>query len=176
MSNRYHIKKFYAHWVVDFIIPLLYIPKPIRDSVPIIVSHGILPSILQMMDVIGIMENRIIPFSKTCNYMYVDKVYTIIAGDVANRFYGEPMKYAKLFFMEKLNLSRSKPTNYIFQNRNKGESRYIANMDELFNITVAMYPQYNWKFDNSSNYNLLFVLLAQLVRILPMFYSCNQIP
>ena len=46
LSNRYHFKKFYGHWVVDFILPLLKIPKPIRDSVPIIVSHDILPSIL----------------------------------------------------------------------------------------------------------------------------------
>ena len=59
-SNRYQKKKFYGHWVVDFILPLLKIPKPIRDSVPIIVSHDILPSILQMLDVIGIQRDQII--------------------------------------------------------------------------------------------------------------------
>ena len=89
--------------------------------------------------------------------MYVDKLYTIITCDVANRFYGEPMKSAKLFFREKLKLSDAKPTNYIFQNRNKGESRFIANMDELFKITVAMYPQYDWQKDNYSNYDLYYV-------------------
>ena len=156
-GNFYQIRRFYAHWVIDFILPVMKTPKPIRDSVPIIVSHGIYQSIIQMLNLIGIENERIIEFNDPDCFMYVDKLYSVTCCDMGNRFYGEPVKSAQIFFRDKLNLSRSKPTNYIFQNRNKGELRYVINWEELFNLTITTYPEYNWQIDNNTIFELYYI-------------------
>ena len=156
-SNKYHSGHYYAHWIVDFFTPLLKIPKPIRDSLPVIVSKNILPIVVQLLELINIDKNKIIEFHSIHNYIYVDKIFSIMSPDVANRFYGAPLKETQLFLRKKLNLSNEKPTNYIFQNRHKGEKRYVANWDILFNITKMIYPQYNWINDDVVNYDLYYV-------------------
>ena len=153
-SNRFLISHFYAHWIIDFFIPVFLMPKPIRDVVPVIVPKGILPSIIQMLNLIGIKDDRIIMFNNSTNFMYVDKLYSTIGKSTENRFYGGPMKTVQNFFKDKLKLSKAKPNNFIFQNRKKDENRCVSNWDELFNLTITLYPQYNWNMDNLTTYDL----------------------
>ena len=98
-----------------------------------------------------------IEFKNVSNYIYVDKIFSVICSDVGNRFYGKPLRDTQLFLREKLNLSNEKPNNYIFQNRHKGEKRYVSNWEILFNITKMIYPKYNWKNDDVVNYDLYYV-------------------
>ena len=157
LGSRYHGSRYFAHWLVDFIAPLLLIPNTIRDSLPVIVTKGILPIIIQMLNTIGFENDRIIEFQNETNYIFVNKLYSVMVGDVGNRFYGEPLKITSKYFREKLNLSNEKPTNYIFQNRNKGDKRYIENWNELFNLTTKIFPEYNWQINQITVYELTYI-------------------
>ena len=152
-GNILHIYRMWGHWIHDFFVVLLLLPKPIYQNIPII-TYSIMPNIKQMLNLIGVPKENIIEYSNPRNYVYIDEMYSILVKAASCGIYGPPFKRVVETIHQKLNLSNVHPNIFLVKNRYKGEKRYVNNMEDLFNISIQLYPLYNWKYDTSREFDL----------------------
>ena len=153
LTNNQQYLNMWGHWIKDFLACLLMFLEPIYQNLPII-TFRIMPNIVQLLEVLGVKRENIIDFKEKNDYVFVDELYSFYSTKNSVYMVAEYLSNARRIFHDRLNLSKEKPNVFLFKNRLKGERRYVNNMIELFNISKQMYPQYNWQYHISGDYDI----------------------
>ena len=153
LSIQRTVDGMFGHWVHDFLACLIMIPRPVYINVPII-TYRVLPSVRQMLEVIGVPKENIVNIWRPARYVYVQELYSVIGPGNSNYAFGKRLKDTVQLLQKVLPLPPLKPTVFLFKNRFQGERRYVNNFQELFNMSVQLYPQYNWKYDTERVYDI----------------------
>ena len=167
----------WGHWIKDFLACLLMFPEPIYQNLPII-TFRIMPNIVQMLELLGVKRGNIIDFKEQNDYVFVDELYSFYTPKPSVLIVAEYLSNTRRILRDHLNLSQEKPNVFLFKNRVKGTRRYVNNMEQLFNISKQMYPQYYWQYRISGDYDIIRIsklLNSVLLYVAPTGSNANDV-
>ena len=144
----------FAHFIHDCLPQLILIPKDIIEKSMIMISFNI-DIAMQYFELLNIQSSKILYDKKL--WYYTENLYMCYSIEPHNGFnmYSFP-KIVKIL-RTKLNISEVQAYRYIFLNRNKGEKRYIENMDEFYVCTQNQIPYVQWEFEQLNYTSLIHI-------------------
>ena len=138
LSVGHYFTNIFGHFINDICIPLLIFPKEILDLSYIVLYHDIPRSF--DFHILGINPQKII-YLKSKQWIFAMNFYTVVDplthlshfGKLSNSFSKRIRNYYQL--------NSIIPTKYFITNRKPNRFRYIANMNDLINTAILIYPE-----------------------------------
>ena len=134
----------FAHFVHDCLPQLILIPKDIIEKSMIMISFNINISI-QYFELLNISKDQILYDNKI--WYFTNNLYICYSIEPHNGFNMYSFPKIVDLLRTRLNITTINAYRYVFMNRNKGEKRYIENMNEFYIFTKKEMNHINWEND-----------------------------
>ena len=134
---------YFSHWFYDTLAPLTIFPQDIIDKSFIIRYRGT-GCPIEPIHAFGLNESKLLILGQK-NWIFARNVYTTIPQS-HNKHYGLMMTLLSQKLRKYYGVDTITPTVYGVTNRNKGEARYIKNMDKIMPLLQQKFPDYNLTF------------------------------
>lgn len=136
----------YGHWTLDAAPQLTQIPKEIRQKAYFVTSDT--PFIKDTLNLFDIDDSRII--KDTSHWYFAETLYTVYSGTC-----GQPSPYLlnqfRDYMINKFGLDNKKPDKIAFIQRGLYHSRHIANLDEIMEYLMDLFPEETYEIVPSMN-------------------------
>ena len=135
----------YAHFLADKLAPLMIVPQELKERC-FIIGNSNFPVIKEGLIALGFRESQILdcPTKFVKDWFFAEKLHVFTDYRPMNSFGGPPCEMLREHFFNYYNLDLIDATIYGMVNR-QSKTRNIENFNELYNLTIEMFPTYNWK-------------------------------
>ena len=141
----------FGHLIHDVLSSLITFPTELLEKSYLLVPFN-LNITKQYLQILGFPLNNVIQHNGS--WVFAQNLYLQVPLEPVNALsvIGLPLVTKKLH--ERLMLDRTKPTRYVFSNREKNQQRYVHNFHAFFDATKNAFPEYPWEIANVNNSNV----------------------
>lgn len=135
----YHLE--FGHFISDCLAGIISVPSEIIEGAEIFVRTKLIGAVKTYCKLLGFNPEHFNPIPN--DWIYCNDLYIVESERGLNAL---PVAWKDLHdhIYRKNNLSEVDAVNHIFINKFPNEWGHISNIMELYNYSIAKYPEYNW--------------------------------